>query len=62
MYEDSLRAQNLAAQGNALAANRLMRQATQGNQAFTAKDFALYQDLVHKLTGARIPQSVGGGK
>jgi phospholipid/cholesterol/gamma-HCH transport system substrate-binding protein len=63
MYEDSLRAQSLAAQGNALAANRLMRQATQGNQLFTAKDFALYQDLVHKLTGARIPNPpVGGGK
>jgi phospholipid/cholesterol/gamma-HCH transport system substrate-binding protein len=64
MYENYLHAQSLEAQGNTLAANRLMRQATQGNQAFTAKDFALYQDLVHKLTGARIPQpvSTGGGK
>jgi phospholipid/cholesterol/gamma-HCH transport system substrate-binding protein len=64
MYEDYLHAQSLEAQGNTLAANRLMRQAAQGNQLFTQKDLARYQDLVHQLTGARIPQpvSTGGGK
>jgi hypothetical protein len=64
MYENLLHAQSLEAQGNTLAANRLMRQAAQGNQLFTQKDLARYQDLVHQLTGARIPQpvSTGGGK
>jgi virulence factor Mce-like protein len=64
MYENYLQAQSLEAEGNTLAGNRLMRQAAQDNQLFTAKDLARYQDLVHQLTGARIPQpvSTGGGK
>ncbi len=62
IYEDYMHAQQLQAQGNTLAGNKLMRDAAQRTQAFDSKDLPLYQSLVHKLTGARIPQPVGGGK
>jgi hypothetical protein len=62
LYMAGMRAQELAAQGNVLAANRTIHDANKRYGTFDAKDLTRYQDLVHQLTGARIPQSVGGGK